>query len=196
MFKELFGREIQRGKMKHLFITRIFLVAWLGMFFGCNSDEKTLPDLQSGKISIYDTNALKKLDVTQFYGKSVEQFLNIIQESYIDYSFIDEPPSILQGCVFTYPNNVNQLKNNTVNDSTMYSNNISIFILFDSVRWQKRKMTPAPLDSLGYYDIHKHWNINLCKKEMIWQIGIHINNRPVDMKFFGPRNTKKNKDNR
>ena len=98
------------------------------------------------KISV---NNLRNIDVQDYYGITVSNFLSNWNFSYQEYIWLTEPPLYLSGCCFV------------CNDS------IKIYIIADSITFQTS------------YNPTGNWNIDKFMKEKILSIGIHIYDKPL-----------------
>ena len=132
-------------------IIRLIIIILLTLFsFGCSEQE---PSLTSQKITL---NNLRQIDVRDYYGITVNSFLQYLDFSYKEHFWLTEPPLYLMGGGFV------------CNDS------VEIYLLIDSIQYQQS------------YNVTGNWDIDKFMKEKIARIGIHINRKPVGRYFWGP----------
>lgn len=134
-----------------MILKKSILIMFFFVMIGCSENK---PEKQIAKISLSN---LRKIDVRDYYGITVDSFMHNLDFSYKSYYWLSEPPGYLSTCCFVY------------NDS------VKIYITVDSVKYQER-FSPTLT-----------WNIDKFIKEKILSIGIHIHGKPIHYGYFlGP----------
>jgi len=71
----------------------LFFIIFILIFLGCSSNDRN--------ITYQEVN---NIDLKKYEGKEVSEFLNEINEEYIDFYYHQEPPCRLRGFKFIYNN--------------------------------------------------------------------------------------------
>jgi len=155
--KSLTIKKAQGDKMKYKksITIAIFLLIIIANLFIYNynkekSVNKSIRISNEEELIEIHVDALSNDDLQKYYGKEVEIFLKSINEKYLSYNFMDEPPGKINGCLFTYDKRQIYIYINT-KERELYR----IFKIPDKSNWKIEKFLKLKVEKIEIFELDK-----------------------------------------